>query len=142
MKNINNEYLNILVDMAQAKKERLDAIQHQENSTISGKDFFIICRYGIPVSAILLLTSVLINHYFKNCKWLTIIGLLALLVLYLCGLSYPFFDLWNRRIKIKSFLFSFLSFISIRYKYFFKNQSPLPTKADNSSRDNSRVRNF
>lgn len=102
----NSEYLNIIIEMAQAKKERLEAIQRQENSTLVGKITLIIQRYGILGCIISIAISVLIRIYFGSSDWLNNMVWISLALLYLCCLVYPIFSLWNERVNVKSFIYS------------------------------------
>lgn len=102
----NSEYLNIIVEMAQAKKERLEAIQRQENSTLSGKISFLITRYGILGCAILMLISILIRLCFGPSNWNAWVFVISLLLFFIFYYTFSIFDLWNYRVKMKSFLTS------------------------------------
>lgn len=102
----NGEFLNIIVAMAQEKKERLEAIRIQENSTPAGKIVFLLQRYGIPGCAILMLSPLLIRIFFGGSLTLVILFLIFLIVFCIVFYTHLLLDLWNSRIKIKTFLCS------------------------------------
>lgn len=102
----NSEYLNIIIEMAQAIKERLEAIQRQENSTLPGKITLITQRYGIFGCITSIAIFILIKFCFGSYNWLDNIVWIFLSLLYLCFLVYPIFGLWNEWGNVKSFFYS------------------------------------
>lgn len=105
----NSDYLNIIIEMAQTKKEQLeDAIQSQaqENSTRAGKLMLMIQQYGMSGCVILIAFCLLIKKCFGPSNWLGILALIDLLLLYILGQTFVFLNLWHDRIKIKNFFTS------------------------------------
>ncbi|WP_253306826.1 hypothetical protein [unidentified bacterial endosymbiont] len=105
----NSEYLNIIIEMAQTKKEQLeDALQSQsqKHSTRWGKLMLIIQQYGMSGCVILIAFCLLIKKFFGPSNWLGVLALIDLLLLYILGQTFVFLNLWHDRIKIKNFFTS------------------------------------
>jgi hypothetical protein len=102
----NSEFLNIIVEWSQAIKEQLNAIQRQENSTRSGKISLLLQWYAMPGCLSLMLISILIRISFGKSNWNGWIFVISLLLLCIFYYTFSIFDLWNRRVKIKSFFTS------------------------------------